>query len=194
MAGNKQAEIMAAAVRLFHEQGFHATSMQDIADSVGLQKGSLYHYIGGKEDLLVVIMMEAIARYNRTLAEIRAMALPVRARLELAVRNHLMGIADNLSMLTIFLRESYALNPEQQELLGAEMTRYNTMFEELYMEGVAAGELRPLDPKLVSRTVLGACNWFYRWYRPEGERSLDELATSVVDILMSGIAAGSSAC
>lgn len=184
---------MAAAVRLFHERGFHATSMQEIADSVGLQKGSLYHYIGGKEDLLVVIMMEAIARYNRKLADIRAMALPVRARLELAVRHHLMGIADNLAMLTIFLRESYALNPEQQELLGGEIARYNSMFEELYMEGVAAGELRPLDPKLVSRTLLGACNWFYRWYRPDGERSLNDLATSVVDILMGGIAAGSSA-
>ncbi|MDF2626723.1 MAG: TetR/AcrR family transcriptional regulator [Symbiobacteriaceae bacterium] len=185
---------MAAAVRLFHERGFHATSMQEIADAVGLQKGSLYHYIGGKEDLLTVIMMEVIARYNRKLAEIRAMRLPVRQRLELAVREHLIGIADNLAMLTIFLRESYALGPEQQELLGAEMTRYNTMFEELYLEGVAAGELRPLDPKLVGRTVLGACNWLYRWYRPDGGRSLDDLAASVVDILLGGIAAGPSAC
>jgi len=193
LASNKQAEIMAAAVRLFHERGFHATSMQDIADAVGLQKGSLYHYISGKEDLLGVIIMEAIARYNRNLAEIRALDLPVRERLELAVRQHLLGIAENLPMLTVFLRESYALGPEQQELIAGESARYNAMFEELYMEGVAAGAMRPLDPKLVTRTVLGACNWFYRWYRPEGGRPLDELTGSVVAILMQGIAAESSA-
>ncbi|HWI64672.1 MAG TPA: TetR/AcrR family transcriptional regulator [Symbiobacteriaceae bacterium] len=193
MASNKQAEIVAAAVRLFHEKGFHATSMQDIADAVGLQKGSLYHYISGKEDLLAEIMMEAIGRYNGKLSEIRALDLPVRQRLELAVRHHLMGIAENISMLTIFLRESYALPPEQAERIAQESARYNEMFEELYMEGVSAGAARNLDPRLVSRTLLGACNWFYRWYRPEGPQRLDDLANSVVDILFHGIAAGSSA-
>lgn len=189
MTTNKQAEIVAAAVHLFHEKGYHATSMQDIADAVGLQKGSLYHYISGKEELLGVIISDAIARYNARLSAIKAMDLPVKQRLELAVRQHLLGIAENLSMLTIFLRESYALGPAQQELISRESARYNEMFEELYMEGVAAGSMRPLDPKLVSRTILGACNWFYRWYRPDGARGIDELAASVVDILMGGIAA-----
>lgn len=193
MASNKQAEIVAAAIRLFHEKGYHATSVQDIAGAVGLQKGSLYHYISGKEDLLGVIIMEAIARYNGKLAEIRKMDLPVRRRLELAVRHHLLGIAENLSMLTIFLRESYALGPEQEELISRESARYNAMFEELYIEGVKAGVMRPLDPKLVSRTVLGACNWMYRWYRPDDARSIEELADAVTDMLMNGIAAGSSA-
>lgn len=193
MAGNKQAEIVAAAVRLFHEKGFHATSMQDIADAVGLQKGSLYHYIASKEDLLVVIIHGAIAQYNQRLAEIKAMDMPARQRLELAVREHLLGIADNLSMLTIFLRESYALNQAQQEQIAVESDRYNRMFEELYEEGVRSGELRAADSKVVTRTVLGACNWFYRWYRPEGSLPLDELASRVVDILFQGIAAESPA-
>lgn len=189
MAGNKQAEIVAAAIRLFQQKGYHATSMQDIADAVGLQKGSLYHYIAGKEDLLVVIIHDAIAQYNARLAEVKAMDLPVRRRLELALRNHLQGIADNLGMLTIFLRESYALNPEQQTMLAGESHKYNQMFEELYREGIARGELREMDPKLATRMVLGACNWFYRWYRPEGPRSMDELITMFTDLVFNGIAA-----
>jgi AcrR family transcriptional regulator len=193
VSGNRQADIMAAAIRLFHEKGYHATSMQDIADAVGLQKGSLYHYIASKEDLLTVIMHDAISRYIGRLSEIRELELPVRQRLELAVRDHLIGIAGNLSVLTIFLRESYALNPEQQELIAGESARYNRMFEELYREGIAAGEVRPLDPKLVSRTVLGACNWLYRWYRPDGPRAIDDLAGQVVAILFGGIAAEPSA-
>lgn len=189
MAGNKQAEIVAAAIRLFQHKGYHATSMQDIADAVGLQKGSLYHYISGKEDLLVAIIHDAIAQYNARLSEVRAMDLPVRQKLELAMRYHLQGIADNMGMLTIFLRESYALNPEQQQMLAEESARYNQMFEELFSEGVRTGEIRSLDPKLATRTLLGACNWFYRWYRPEGRNSMGELSDFFVDLLFNGIAA-----
>lgn len=187
LTSNKQADILTAATRLFQQKGYHATSMQDIADAVGLQKGSLYHYISGKEDLLVVIIQDAIAQYNARLAKVTVMDLPVRDRLELAVRYHLKGIADNLGMLTIFLRESYALNEEQQRQIATDSNRYNRMFEDLYREGIAAGQVRDLDPKLVTRTVLGACNWFYRWYDPNGEKSLDELADFFSDLCFTGI-------
>lgn len=187
---NKQAEIVQAAIRLFQQKGYHATSMQDLADEVGLQKGSLYHYIAGKEDLLVVIIHGALSQYNARLTEIQGLDLPVRQRLEMAVRDHLKGIAENLGMLTIFLRESYALNPEQQRLIGEESSRYNRMFEALFAEGARSGEMRDLDPKLATRVVLGACNWFYRWYRPDGGRSIDEMADFFIDLLFNGIAAG----
>lgn len=187
---NKQAEIMQAAISLFQQKGYHATSMQDLADAVGLQKGSLYHYISGKEDLLVVIIHDALSQYNARLAEIRGLDLPVRQRLELAVKAHLKGIAENLGMLTIFLRESYALNPQQQQMINTESDRYNRMFEELFAEGIATGEMRDLDPRLATRTALGSCNWFYRWYRPEGAQSIDQMADFFVDLLFNGIAAG----
>lgn len=179
---------MNAAIQLFQQKGYHATSMQDIADAVGLQKGSLYHYISSKDDLLVVIIQDAISDYNAKLAEIKAMDLPVRQRLELAFRHHLQGIAENLGMLTIFLRESYALQEEQAAIINRENRRYNEMFESLFAEGVASGEMRPLDPKLVTRTTLGACNWFYRWYRADGTKQLGELIDFFVEILFHGIA------
>lgn len=70
-----------------------------------------------------------------------------------------------------------------------ESARYNTMFEELFREGVASGEVRDLDPKLATRMMLGAVNWFYRWYRPEGTRSIDQLSDLFVDLLFNGVAA-----
>lgn len=187
-SSNKQAEIVAAAVRLFQQKGYHATSMQDIADAVGLQKGSLYHYISSKEDLLVEIFNDALAQYNARLSEIVALNLPVRSRLERAIRYHVEGIAENLGVLTIFLRESYALTPEQQAKVAEGTARYNRMFEELLSEGVRTGEIRDLDPKLVTRTILGAANWFYRWYRPEGRMSLDEIVSFMTDLIFNGIA------
>lgn len=187
-SSNKQAEIVASAVRLFQQKGYHATSMQDIADAVGLQKGSLYHYISSKEDLLVDIFNDALAQYNARLSEIAAMDTPVRERLERAIRYHVEGIAENLGVLTIFLRESYALTPEQQSKVSEGTARYNQMFEQLLTEGIRTGEIRNLDPKLVTRTILGSANWFYRWYRPEGRMSLDEIVAFMTNLIFNGIA------
>lgn len=186
---NKQAEIVAAAVQLFQQKGYHATSMQDIADAVGLQKGSLYHYISGKEELLVEIFHNALAKYNARLSDIVATNLAVREKIEMAVRHHLEGIAENLGVLTIFLRESYALTPEQQARVDEETARYNVMFEQLLIEGMATGEIRQLDPKLATRTILGSANWFYRWYRPDGRMSLDQVVNAMLDMILGGIAA-----
>ncbi|BDG61349.1 TetR/AcrR family transcriptional regulator [Caldinitratiruptor microaerophilus] len=187
MSTNKLTDIVNASVELFMKKGYHATSMQDIADAVGLQKGSLYHYISSKEDLLVMIIQEALDQYIGRLAEIAASDLPPREKFAQAVRHHLMGIATNLGHLTIFLREAYALTPEQQAIVKRETERYNRLVERIYQEGVEQGVFRPLDPPLVIRTVLGACNWFYRWYRPGGRMSLEEMADFFVDVLFNGI-------
>lgn len=185
---NKQADILGAAIQLFGLKGFHATSMQDIADAVGLQKGSLYHYISSKEELLAGIMEEALDKYNSRLRAIVESDQPIQEKITAAIRTHFLGIAENLDMLTIFFRESYALTPDQARDVNRETKLYNDMFETLLAEGMAAGVLRQRDPKLTCRVVLGACNWFYRWYRPEGSRCLEELADFFVDLLLHGAA------
>lgn len=189
VANNKLQEIIAAAIQLFKEKGYHATSMQDIADAVGLQKGSLYHYISSKEELLIIIIQEALDVYISRLNEIAAGPEPPRERFAAAVRFHLIGIATNLGMLTVFLREAHALTPEQRQIVDRETDRYNRIIEGIYAEGVREGVFRPLDPKLTCLTLLGACNWFYRWYRPDGPRSLEEMADFFVDVLFNGILA-----
>lgn len=189
MSNNKLAEIVAAATQLFKDQGYHGTSMQDIADAVGLQKGSLYHYITSKEDLLMHIVQEAVDTYVGRLSEIAASSLPPRDKFAAAVRQHLVGIANNLGMLTIFLREVHALTPEQQKLVRRETDRYNKAIEAIFVEGVRDGAFRPLDAGIACRAVLGACNWFYRWYQPDGRLSLDVLADTFVEILFNGIVA-----
>ncbi len=187
MANNKLQGIIAVAIQLFKEKGYHATSMQDIADGVGLQKGSLYHYITSKEELLIIIVQEALDVYVGRLNDIAASPQTSREKFAAAVRFHLIGIATNLGMLTIFLREAHALTPEQQEIVKRETERYNSVIEGIYAEGVLEGVFRPLEPKLACRTVLGACNWFYRWYRPGGPLSLEEMAEFFVDVLFNGI-------
>src|SRR5207248_7148396 len=97
-------QVYAAALRLFREKGYHATSMQDIAAAVGLYKGSLYHYIGSKEDLLVRVFERAM---GSLLAEVERIAadpsLQPLDQLRLVIQAHVCAVAENLDALTVYL-------------------------------------------------------------------------------------------
>ncbi|MHB8926366.1 MAG: TetR/AcrR family transcriptional regulator [Bacillota bacterium] len=187
MNSGKSEEILAAAIRLFQEKGYHATSMQDIADAVGLQKGSLYHHISSKEDLLAKIITRALARYVEELQGIAGSRRPARERLKEAVQNHIRIIAENLGMLTIFLRESPALTPQQREAEEEGGRRYRQLFEQLIAEGVATGDFRPVDPKITALAIIGACNWTYRWYDPGGKLTHREISELVWSYFYEGL-------
>jgi AcrR family transcriptional regulator len=118
-------EVYSAALRLFHEKGYHATSMQDIAAAVGLYKGSLYHYIGSKEDLLVQVFERAMASLLADVERIVADAsLPPRKQLQLVVQAHVSAVADNRDALTVYLYEFRALAGEALDKVRAQRERY----------------------------------------------------------------------
>src|SRR5438105_10727946 len=103
-------EVYAAALRLFMEKGYHATSMQDIAAAVGLYKGSLYHYIGSKEDLLVQVFERAMTGLVRDAEHIATdLALRPSEQLRRIVTLHVEAVATNLDALTVYLHEFRAL-------------------------------------------------------------------------------------
>src|SRR5437879_12516723 len=99
-------EVYSAALRLFTEEGYHATAMHDIAAAVGLYKGSLYHYIGGKQDLLVQVFERAM---STLLADVEGIAADTSLRpstqLRLIVAAHGEAAASNLDALTVYLHE-----------------------------------------------------------------------------------------
>src|SRR5437763_9103589 len=99
-------QVYAAALRLFREKGYHATSMQDIAAAVGLYKGSLYHYIGGKEDLLVQVFERAMAGLLASVeATVADDGLAPLEQLRLIVKAHVAAVAENREALTVYLHE-----------------------------------------------------------------------------------------
>ncbi len=187
MALGKAEDILTAAIQLFQEKGYHATSVQDIADVVGLQKGSLYHYIRGKDDLLAQIITRALGRYVQELQAIVTSNRPARDRLREAVRTHIRIIAENLGMLTIFLRESPALTPEQRASEEEGGKRYRQLFERIIRDGVASGDFREVDPKIAAIAIIGACNWTYRWYDPSGRLDHAQISDLFWDYFYNGL-------
>jgi AcrR family transcriptional regulator len=187
MAGNKYDEIARAAIQLFEQKGYHATSVQDIADAVGLQKGSLYHYISSKEELLLKIAHQAISGFIRRMEVIIDSDLSVEERFRQGIRTHLQYITQYLSMSTVLLREAFSLGPPHNELIHELTDKYLDLWAQIIDEGVAAGIFHVKDSRISALTILGSCNWVYRWYKEEGKFTAEEIADQMADLFLRGL-------
>ncbi|WPD19503.1 MULTISPECIES: TetR/AcrR family transcriptional regulator [Thermaerobacter] len=188
MASREQ-EILDAARKLFREKGYYATTMQDIADAVGLQKASLYHYIRSKEALLLKIAGETMRLFHAELDRIEAAGGSAADQLAAAIRAHVRVVAEHQETLTVLFRESHALPPEHAEKVRGETGRYTRRLTALIARGVATGEFRPVDPGAACLAILGACNWMYRWYSADGRLSPAQIGEQFVQVILHGLLA-----
>ena len=159
--------------------------MGDIAEALGVQKGSLYSLTGSKQQLLFETMRAGAEAFH---AELDAIPddLPAVDRVRLALRGHLRVVAEQIDVATVFTREWRYLEGDEREGILAERRRYEERFRALFREGVEAGELRPdLDAGAAALLVLSAANWAYTWLRPDGDT--DELADRFTAILVDGV-------
>jgi AcrR family transcriptional regulator len=186
----REEQVRAAALRLFKEKGYHATSMRDIATAVGINKGSLYSYIKSKEDLLVPVFEQAQGVLLAEIEQISADAsLSPTERLKRAIHAHVMAVADNLDVLTVYLSEWRQLATESLATNRDQRARYSYLFHEILRDGVAAEEFRPMDTRIVMLGMIGMCNYLFRWYRPEGRLTPDQIADELIEMVMQGVRA-----
>jgi AcrR family transcriptional regulator len=185
MATPRREALTRAAARLFAERGFHGTSMGDLADALGVQKGSLYSHTGSKQQLLFETMREGANAFHTALDAVPENASAME-RIRLALRGHLGVVADQLDVATVFIREWRYLDDEYREEILTERRRYEERFRALFREGVEAGELRAdLDAGSAALLALSAANWAYTWLAPG--RDTDALADRFTAILVDGI-------
>jgi AcrR family transcriptional regulator len=178
-------ELVRQAARLFAEKGYHGTSTGDLAQAMGVQKGSLYAHIESKADLLWEVAREGAATFHAALDAVPD-ALPAVEKIRSALRAHLRVVAEQLDVATVFVREWRYLQGERREEFLAERRRYEERFRALFREGRELGELRTdLDDATTTLLTLSAANWAYTWLRPGA--GTDELADRFVGVLLDGI-------
>jgi len=183
------AELLEVATQVFYEKGYDGASLQDIADRLGMLKGSLYYYIQSKEDLL----FDVISSVHQTgLAVVTACAEgpgdPLR-RLDRVVVGHVEHTCRNLVSTTVFLHELSSLPPvRRQEVLGEEHA-YQSVFRTLIEQGVRDGLVRAdVEPRLAALSILGSTNWVYRWFRPDGAFPPQVLGAQLADLAIASVA------
>jgi len=188
VGGDRGEEVYAAALRLFTEKGYHATSMQDIAAAVGLYKGSLYHYIGGKEELLMRVFEHAMGGLLEDVERIAGDPfLSPSEQLRQVIHAHVAAVASNLDALTVYLHEFRALAGESLEKVRDQRDRYRVLVEAVVRRGVESGEFASADVGIATLGVLGMCNWIVQWYRPGGRLGPRQIADRFAELLLGGL-------
>jgi AcrR family transcriptional regulator len=184
----RRQEILEAAAGVFHEKGYKATSIQDIADAVGILKGSLYYYITSKEDLLFEILQDVHQQGLQNLDRIdRVPGTPLQ-KIRAFVTVHVTHNAENLVKMAVFFHDFRSLSPVRREIIVAERDLYDQHLRRLIAAAQQDGSVCPdLDPKLTSIEILGMMNWIYHWYRPGGSLSVSALADSMADFVVAGL-------
>ncbi len=186
-AANKDEQIYAEAVRIFKQKGYHATSVQDIANAVGLQKGSLYHYISSKEELLSKIFERGTGAMTERLQEILASDAPPSVKLRQAMQAHVNALCEQLDSYTVYLTERRTLAGRIQKQVRAEAERHARLIEQILQQGVRSGDFRAVDTKMTAHAILGMCNWMYQWYSPGGRLTPSEIADLFANLVLQGL-------
>jgi TetR/AcrR family transcriptional regulator, cholesterol catabolism regulator len=182
---SRRSELTRQAARLFAEKGYHGTSIGDLAEAMGVQKGSLYAHIESKADLLWDVAHDGAVAFHAALDAVPD-DLKATEKIRLSLRAHLRVIAEQLDVATVFIREWRYLEGERRDEFVAERRRYEERFRALFREGRELGELRTdLDDATATLLALSAANWAYTWLRPGTDT--DELADRFFAVLLDGM-------
>jgi AcrR family transcriptional regulator len=181
-------KIVEAATKLFHRKGFKAATLDEVARELDVSKAALYHYIPGKAELLAIIYNQAFAKIFHRIYAIAALEISPAEKLRQIIRDHICNIiTSNIAMFSVFFAEENQFPPEDFQKIREEKIKYTKLVIEIIEEGMAAGDFRPMDARLMANAILGMCNWLYKWYKPGKETFRPaEIADHFIALLEAG--------
>jgi TetR/AcrR family transcriptional regulator, cholesterol catabolism regulator len=188
---NRRREILDAASRVFFDKGYDASSTQDIADEVGILKGSLYYYVDSKEDFLFEIIRQNHAGAVLAIEPVLKMETDALHRLAFLIMRQIGFFTENRIYSVIFFREYRALSAGRRAEIEAEGDRYRTVVATLLAEGQQDGTITAdIDPRVTSLAMVEMLNSVHRWFHPDGRLSSSQLGRRMASILCLGVASG----
>ncbi|NQU30052.1 MAG: TetR/AcrR family transcriptional regulator [Anaerolineae bacterium] len=181
-------QILDAAAQIFRIKGYHATSMQDIAGAVNLQKGSLYHHVSSKQEILLELLDHALELLT---AEILLVAeneeLSPSEKLRQMMRSYLKALTDNIDLASVLLMEHRSLDAELHARHVPNRDRFEALWRYVVDEGMQSGDFSIPETALIVRNLLGAMNWIITWYKPKGELSIEEISDQTATLFLNGL-------
>ncbi len=185
-------EIYRTAAAIIFEKGFDATSMNDIAEAVGMTKAGVYHYIPGKKDLLFALMSYALDHLDQdVIVPARAIA-DAETRLHFIIKNHVKLITGENGdkgngLISILTDELAGLTKAHRRKIIERKREYLDLVRTTMDELKAAGKLQDLDTTVCAFTIFGTVMWLARWYRPGGRLKGAQIADEITRIVIGGM-------
>jgi TetR/AcrR family transcriptional regulator, cholesterol catabolism regulator len=197
-------EILRASARLFQQQGYDGTSMNDVAAALKLSKGGLYHHFQSKDEILFDLMSHAMdITEEKVLKPVKAIADP-EERLRTLIRLHIgVVLSERDREITVMLHENHPLSPALRKRINARKKDYIHFVENLIAEVQTKVQAKvqakvqedaqrdrqskaTVTPRAAAFALLGMINWIYQWYRPEGSLQQENLAQQYTEIFFQG--------
>lgn len=185
----RRQELIDVAAKIFQDKGYEAASIQDVADALGILKGSVYYYIDSKEDLLFAAIQEVHQSALTNVERIREMDEDPLTLIRLFVESHIRHISDNLVKATVFFHDFRSLDPKRKAVIVEERDSYDEFLRELISRGQSEGLIcKDIDPKVATLGILGMMNWIYQWYRVGGGLDPAAIGRQFADLALASLA------
>jgi TetR/AcrR family transcriptional regulator, cholesterol catabolism regulator len=180
-------EILEVAAQIFHQKGFHAASMQEIADAVNLRKASLYHHISSKQEILIDLLDMAMDYLIERTQAIFEQATPPQDRLCEAIHRYLQALTDYPDLANVLLIEYRSLEPALRERHQPRRDQFERLWRVLIQEGIDAGHFNPTDASIAAKALLGSIHWAVTWYRADGPLPIEQISKTYSALLLNGL-------
>jgi AcrR family transcriptional regulator len=186
----RRAEVVAAAARVFAARGYHATSIDDLLEATGLTRGGLYHYMDGKQDLLLAVLDDLMAPLlGRARAIVAAPGTP-EEHLRAITRLWIGHVAEHLDHMVVFNQERRTLERDAGWAhVRAARREFEQLVRDVLQRGIDDGSFVIADPSLTLLAFLGMGNYTAQWYAPGGRLDAEAIADGYCALLLNGISA-----
>jgi AcrR family transcriptional regulator len=188
----KRRAVLQAGARLFNDQGYEQTSLEDIAAALKITKRTIYYYVQSKEDILFGCHLLGLEVLGEVLAQSQDASVPVVDRIALLIRGYCAWVSTDLGATVAMVREQ-SLSPARRTALRASKAEVDFQLRALIALGIQEGSLRPCDPRLVTAAVFGALNWIPHWNRVETPVPQEVIAEQYLQLVLTGMMAAQGA-
>ena len=181
-------EILRAAARLFHQQGYDATSMNDVAAALKLSKGGLYHHFQSKDEILYNIMSHAMNITEERVINVARRIEGAEERLRTLIRLHIEAVlSEEDREITVMLHENHPLPPALRRKINGRKKDYVHFVENLVADVQRQrNSTSQVTPRAAAFALVGMINWIYQWYKPDGSLNGDAIVRQYTDIFFRG--------
>jgi len=185
--GSRKEVIVKAAAGLFHEKGYKAASMRDLAERVGVEAASLYNHIRSKTELLHDICFNVANVFWEHFNKVEASDVRPIEKLEILLRFHIKQMLENFEEVYISDREWRYLADPYLSNFQNQRRNYRKRFAGIIEQGIASGEINPIDASTAVLIVLHAVSGIESWHRSTHKISGEELEENMITILIDGL-------
>src|SRR5687768_9988670 len=184
---SKKDFILQKAAIMFREKGFSATSMRDLAESVGIEAASLYNHIRSKNEILEAICFDVANRFNMNMDIIEPTSQKSIQKVDTLLRFHIRQMVEHYEEVTVSDREWKHLDEPYLSNFHTQRRSYRKRFAAIIEEGIKKGEMRKIDAPTAVLIMLHAVSGIESWHRSHARIDAQALEDNMVMIMIDGL-------